>query len=54
MAYDYESPEALENQRLMDEMAADFLDKMIESGRMTIHYVDPLEDDEEGPNGVPF
>lgn len=53
MAYDFNSPEALENQRLMDEMAGEFLDKMIDSGRLTVHYVDLSEnDDEERPNGI--
>ncbi len=55
MAYDYNSPEALENQRLMNEMAAEFLESMIDSGRLEVHYVDFSEDDdEEGPHGVPF
>jgi hypothetical protein len=44
MAYDYNSPEALENQRLMSEMAAEFLDEMMDSGRLTIIQVD-LEDE---------
>ena len=54
MAYDYNSPEALENQRLMDEMAANFLDEMINSGRLTIIQVDLDDDDEEGTHGVPI
>ena len=51
MAYDYNSPEALENQRMMDEMAADFLEKMIDSGRLTIIQVDL--DDEGDIHGFP-
>ena len=46
MEYNYNSPEALENQRLMDEMAAEFLEGMIESGRLTI--IDVSEDNDEG------
>lgn len=53
MAYDYNSPEALENQRLMDEMATDFLEKMMDSGRLTIVEVGFDDDDEEGTHGVP-
>lgn len=53
MAYDYNSPEALENQRLMDEMAADFLEEMVSSGRLTIINVDLDDEDEEG-HGVPI
>ena len=47
MAYDYNSPEALENQRMMDEMAADFLEKMIDSERLTIIDVDLSDEDEQ-------
>ena len=55
MAYDYNSPEALENQRLMNEMAAEFFESMIDSGRLEVHYVDFSEDDdEEGSHGVPL
>lgn len=54
MAYDYNSPEALENQRLMDEMAGEFLEEMINSGRLTIVEVDLDDDDEEGTHGVPI
>lgn len=54
MAYDYNSPEAKENQRLMDEMAADFLEKMIDSGRLTIIDVPGDDDAEEGTHGVPI
>ena len=54
MAYDYNSPEALENQRLMDEMAADFFEKMIDSGRLTIVEVSGDDEDEEGTHGVPI
>lgn len=54
MAYDYNSPEALENQRLMDEMATDFLEKMMDSGRLTIVEVGFDDDDEEGTHGVPI
>lgn len=45
MAYDYTSPEAVENQVLMDQMAGEFLNEMIESGRLTIVEVG---DDEDG------
>lgn len=54
MAYDYNSPEALENQRLMDEMATDFLEKMMDSGRLTIVEVGFDDNDEEGTHGVPI
>lgn len=47
MAYDYNSPEAQENQRLMDEMAAEFLEKMIDSGKLTIVDVDLSDEDEQ-------
>ena len=45
MAYDYNSPEALENQMIMDQMAGEFLSEMLESGRLTIVEVG---DDEDG------
>lgn len=45
MAYDYNSPEAIENQVIMDRMAGEFLNEMIESGRLTIVEVG---DDEDG------
>jgi hypothetical protein len=47
ISYDYNSPEALENQRLMDEQAAEFLQEMVNSGRLTIHEIDPEDEDEE-------
>lgn len=53
MAYDYNSPEALENQRLMDEMASEFLYKMTDSGRLTIIEVG-LDDEDEGGHGFPI
>ena len=53
MAYDFNSPEALENQRLMDEMAGEFLDEMMQSGRLTVHYVD-LEDEGDEWHGLPL
>lgn len=56
MAYDFNSPEALENQRLMDEMAAQFLEEMMNSGRLTVVEVgyDDDDDNEEGTHGVPI
>jgi hypothetical protein len=36
MSYDPHSPEALENNRLMDEMAADFITNMTTRGRLEI------------------
>jgi len=47
MAYDYESPEALENARLMDEMAGEFISKMMAEGRLTIINVGDEDDKEE-------
>lgn len=46
MAYDYNSPEAVEIRELEDKMAAEFLEKMMQSGRLTI--VDVSEDNDEG------
>jgi hypothetical protein len=45
MAYDYNSPEAIENQIIMDRMAGEFLNEMIELGKLTIIEVG---DDEDG------
>ena len=36
MAYDPNTPEAIENRRLMDEMAGEFISKMMEDGRLTV------------------
>lgn len=44
MAYDYNSPEALEGKRLDREMAEEFLKKMMDSGRLTIINIDEEED----------
>lgn len=46
MAYDFNSPEALEDRRLMDEISSDFMNEMIDSGRLTIIKV-PFEFEEE-------
>lgn len=55
MAYDFNSPEAIENRRLEDEMAAEFLEKMMASGRLTIVDVGLDDDEEEGGSfGVPI
>lgn len=45
LSYDYNSREALENQRLMDQAAAEFLEEMINSGRLTIHEVNMDDED---------
>lgn len=47
MAYDYESPEALENQRLMDEMAGEFISNMMADGRLTVINVGDEDGKEE-------
>jgi hypothetical protein len=47
MAYDPNTPEAIENNRLMDEMASEFISKMMEEGRLTVINVDK---EEETPN----
>lgn len=46
MAYDPNTPEEIENRRLMDEMASDFISKMMNDGRLRIINVG--EDDGEG------
>ena len=48
MAYDYNSPEAIENRMLEDQMAAEFLSEMLESGRLTIIDVGDEEEDSNG------
>lgn len=40
MAYDPNTPEAIENRRLMDEMAGEFISKMMDQGRLTIIEID--------------
>jgi len=45
MAYDFNSPEALEDRRLMDEISLDFISEMIDSGRLTVIEV-PFEFEE--------
>lgn len=40
MAYDYNSPEAIENREAMDKMAAEFIQTMMDEGRLTIIEVD--------------
>jgi hypothetical protein len=37
MAYNPNTPEAIENRRLMDEMAGEFIQKMMEDGKLHIH-----------------
>lgn len=44
MAYDPNTPEALENQRLMDEMAGEFISKMMDEGRLTV--IEVTDEDE--------
>lgn len=46
MAYDPNSEEAIENNRLMDEMAGEFLSKLAEDGRLTIVQVGEEDEDE--------
>ena len=48
MAYDPNTPEALENNRLMDEMAGEFIQSMMESGRLTVIDIDKEELDTNG------
>lgn len=36
MAYDYNSPEAIENREVMDKMAAEFIKEMMDNGKLTI------------------
>lgn len=44
MAYDPNTPEAIENRRLMDEMAGEFISKMMDQGRLTV--IEVGEEDE--------
>lgn len=37
MAYNPKTPDAVENNRLMDEMAAEFIQKMMDDGKLYIH-----------------
>jgi hypothetical protein len=45
MAYDPNTPEAIENNRLMDEIAGGFIKEMMESSRLTV--VDISKEDDE-------
>ena len=47
MAYDPNSEEAIENNRLMDEMAGEFLSKLAEDGRLTVIQIGAEEEDED-------
>lgn len=53
MSYNYTSPEAREEQRLMDEAAEEFMEELIRSGRLTVIEVPAPDTDEGEIHGFP-
>lgn len=45
MAYDPNTPEAIENREIMDQMSGEFLSKLMDQGRLTI--IEVKDEDEE-------